>query len=90
MSGAIEVAKTATDNIEQLLVEMLEGDHEDNEISLGRILCGKDEIQIQLKITRNRSDFLYSDEEDFSESHQSESQLPVFDEQKLRILKELN
>ena len=64
MSGAIEVAEKAVDNIEQLIVEMLEGDYQDNEVSLGRLLCGKESIQVQLKITRNRSDFLDSDEED--------------------------
>lgn len=64
MSGATEVAKTACKNVEQLIAEMLEGDFQDNEISLGRLLLGNDEVQVQLKVTRNRSDFLDSDEED--------------------------
>ncbi len=62
--GAIEVAKTACENVEQLISEMLEGNFEDNEISLGRLLCGTDEIQVQLKVTRKRSSFLQDDETD--------------------------
>ncbi|WP_028865260.1 hypothetical protein [Psychromonas aquimarina] len=66
MSGAVKVAEKSMDNIEQLIAEMLEGDHLDNEISLGRLLCGKSEIQVQLKITRVRSDFIDDDEEDLA------------------------
>lgn len=64
MSGAIEVAKKSVGEIEELIADMLEGDHQDNEISLGRLLCGKSEIQVQLKITRNRCDFIEDEEED--------------------------
>ena len=67
MSGAREVAETAVDNIESLIAEMLEGDHEDNEVSLGRLLCGKDEIQVRLSITRNKPDFIFDDFEDLTE-----------------------
>ncbi|PKG37017.1 hypothetical protein [Psychromonas sp. Urea-02u-13] len=66
MSGAIEVAEKSVDNIEQLIAEMLEGDHQDNEVSLGWLLYGKSEIQVQLKITRVRSDFIDDDEEDLA------------------------
>lgn len=64
MSGAREVAATAVDNIESLIAEMLEGNYTDNEVSLGRLLNGNSEIQVQLKITSKREDFLDSDEED--------------------------
>lgn len=64
MSGAKEVAEKAIFEIEPLIADMLEGNHPDNEISLGRLLCGNEEIQVQLKVTRSRSDFLDSDEED--------------------------
>ena len=64
MSGAMEIAQLAVDNINTLIAEMLEGDHPDNEVSLGRVLLEGKEIQIQLKITRVHADFLDSDEED--------------------------
>lgn len=64
MSGAKEVASTAIDNVESLIADMLAGNYQDNEVSLGRVRCGKDTIQLQLKVTRNRNDFLDSDESD--------------------------
>jgi hypothetical protein len=64
MSGAMEVAQLAVDNINTLIAEMLEGDHPDNEVSLGRVLLEGKEIQIQLKVTSVAADFLDSDEED--------------------------
>ena len=64
MSGAREVAKNAEFEIEDLIVEMLDGHFSDNEISLGRVLLGNKQIQVQLKITTNKNDFLYSDNED--------------------------
>ena len=64
MSGAREVAKNAEFEIEDLIVEMLDGNFSDNEISLGRVLLGNKQIQVQLKITTNKNDFLYSDNED--------------------------
>jgi hypothetical protein len=63
MSDAKELVSNATDYIEELIIDMLEGDHQDNEVSLGRLLSGNSEIQVQLKVTRNRCDFLDSDEE---------------------------
>ena len=64
MSGAMEIAGLAVDNINTLIAEMLEGNHPDNQVSLGRVLLEGKEIQIQLKVTRVQSDFLDSDEED--------------------------
>lgn len=58
MSEALKMAAEAPDYIETLLVEMLEGDHPDNEVLLGTLLSGDESIQIQLKITRNPEDFL--------------------------------
>ncbi|MCC4854451.1 hypothetical protein PD716_08580 [Vibrio gigantis] len=58
MSEAQKVAAEAPDYIETLLVEMLEGDHPDNEVLLGALLSGDSTIQVQLKITRNPKDFL--------------------------------
>lgn len=66
MSGAKEVAESAAHNIESLIAEMLEGDYADNEVSLGRLLSGKTEIQVQLKITQTRSDFIFDDFEDLA------------------------
>lgn len=64
LSPAQEVASQASENIETLIVDMLEGDHDDNEVSLGRLQCGKDEIQVRLSITRRRDDFIDDDFED--------------------------
>lgn len=66
MSEAKELASAASDYIENLIAEMLDGDHPDNEVSLGRLLCGKDEIQVRLAVTRKRSDFIDDDCEDLT------------------------
>lgn len=58
MSEALKVAAEASDYIETLLVEMIEGDHQDNEILLGILLSGDESIQVQLKVTRNPADFM--------------------------------
>ncbi|MDH5880396.1 hypothetical protein L8S15_14970 [Vibrio sp. S/42/10] len=58
MSEALKVAAEAPDYIETLLVEMLQGDHPDNEVLLGTLLSGNESIQVQLKITRNPVDFM--------------------------------
>ncbi|MBJ2147564.1 hypothetical protein JC606_14405 [Vibrio sp. IB15] len=58
MSEAQKIAAEAPDYIETLLVEMLEGEHPDNEVLLGTLLCVDESIQVQLKITRNPADFL--------------------------------
>ncbi|KAB0300739.1 hypothetical protein F2Z80_16600 [Vibrio fortis] len=58
MSEAQAVAAEAKDYIEQLLVEMFEGNHPDNEVLLGTLLSGKDRIQVQLKITRQPENFM--------------------------------
>lgn len=68
MSGAKEVATTAIDNIENLIAEMLDGDYADNEVSLGRLLCGKEEIQVRLSITRNKADFIFDEFEDLTDA----------------------
>jgi hypothetical protein len=64
MSGASEVAALAVQNIDTLIAEMLEGNHPDNWVSLGRVLLEGKEMQIQLKVTTVASDFFDSDEED--------------------------
>lgn len=69
MSGAREVAAYAVDNIEELVSDMLAGDYADNEVSLGVLLCGQEEIQVQLKITRNPQDFIETDYQDWNASH---------------------
>jgi len=58
MSAAREIAQNAVDNIEDLLSDMLEGNYANNEVSLGVLLSGKEEIQVQLKITRAPSEFI--------------------------------
>ena len=58
MSEALKIAAEAPDYIETLLVEMLEGNHPDNEVLLGALLSGNESIQIQLKITRKPEDFM--------------------------------
>jgi len=64
MSGAREVAENAVSEIEPLIAEMLDGKWLDNEVSLGRLLLSDGDIQVQLKITKIKKDFLFSDEED--------------------------
>ncbi|GEM77509.1 hypothetical protein [Vibrio sagamiensis] len=58
MSEAQIVASEALDYIEQLLTEMFEGKHPDNEVLLGTLLSGNDRIQVQLKVTRQPENFL--------------------------------
>ena len=58
MSEALKIAAEAPGYIETFLVEMLEGEHPDNEVLLGTLLCGDESIQDLLKITRNTADFL--------------------------------
>ncbi|MEZ8651701.1 hypothetical protein AB6D92_22360 [Vibrio splendidus] len=58
MSEALNMAAEAPDYIETLIIEMLQGDHPDNEVLLGTLLSGDESIQVQLKITRNPEDFL--------------------------------
>jgi hypothetical protein len=64
MSGAREVAEQAVDNIDSLIEEMIEGNHQDNWVSLGRVLIEGKELQVQLKVTSIKADFYESDEED--------------------------
>lgn len=66
MSGAIEVAKRAEAEIEELLADMFEGKYEDNEMSLGFLTCMNDEVvQVQLKVTSNPGNFLDGDGPDY-------------------------
>lgn len=62
--AAVEVAEKAVSYIENLIVEMLDGDYADNEVAIGRLLCGSSEVQVQLKITRTPSDFIEDGQED--------------------------
>jgi hypothetical protein len=57
-SEATELASKAGEWVDQLIEEMLEGDHPDNSILLGKVSSGSDDIQIQLIVTRNQFDFL--------------------------------
>ena len=66
MSGAIEVAKRAEVEIEELLADMFAGKYEDNEVSLGFLTCmNGDVVQVQLKVTSNPGDFLEGDGPDY-------------------------
>lgn len=69
MSGAREIAEKAVDNIEELLTDMFAGNYADNEVSLGVLLNGQEEIQVQLKVTRTPSDFIETDYSDWDDSH---------------------
>tara|TARA_Y100000780_G_scaffold186390_1_gene172929 strand:+ start:28180 stop:28548 length:369 start_codon:yes stop_codon:yes gene_type:complete len=67
MTGSQEVAATAVDNIDSLVTEILEHDYADNEVSLGRILCGKQEMQVVLKVVAVRESFIFDEFEDLTE-----------------------
>lgn len=56
MSDARKAAQNAPEIIEGLLAEMFEGDHPDNKVVLGTL--GENEIQIQLVVMRDKSQFL--------------------------------
>lgn len=60
MSDAKEAAEKAVDWVEQLIAEMLGGNHEDNRIVLGELSTqdGSKNIQVQLVVTRNEKDFI--------------------------------
>ena len=47
---------------------MFAGDYADNEVSLGVLVSGKEEIQVQLKVTRSPSDFIDTDYSDWDAS----------------------
>jgi hypothetical protein len=71
MTGSQEVAATAVDNVDSLVAEILEGDFADNEVSLGRILAGKQEMQIVLRVVAVRENFLDDEFEDLTEFGQA-------------------
>ena len=60
MSDAKEMAMKASEWIETLIAEMLEGNHQDNQIVLGELSSqsGNENIQVRLFVTRNESDFI--------------------------------
>lgn len=68
MSGPIEIASKAVENVESLLADMFEGDYANNEVSLGVLLNGNEEIQVQLKITRAPSEFVETEYNDWDDS----------------------
>lgn len=68
MSASKEIASNAVENIEPLIKDMLLGDYANNEISLGVLLDGKAEIQVQLKITRDPTEFIETDYDDWDAS----------------------
>lgn len=47
------IAATAQDYVDVLLAEMIEGNHDDNQVLLGTVLIGNREVQIQLHVTAN-------------------------------------
>lgn len=69
MSAAKELAAKAIDNVEVLLRDMFAGDYANNEVSLGVLLDGKEEIQVQLKVTRSPSEFIETDYCDWDDSY---------------------
>jgi len=68
MSGAKEIAAQAVDNIEPLIRDMLAGNYNNNDVSLGVLLDGKTEIQVQLKVTRDPTEFIETDYDDWEAS----------------------
>lgn len=68
MSGAKEIAAQAVDNIEPLIRDMLAGNYNNNDVSLGVLLDGKTEIQVQLKVTRSPTEFIETDYDDWEAS----------------------
>ncbi|STQ75518.1 hypothetical protein [Grimontia hollisae] len=68
MTNSQKIAAMATDNIVSLLREMFEGQHENNEVALGFLEKGNEEIQVQLKVTRNPEEFIETDFDDWDAS----------------------
>ena len=64
MSGAREVAEKAVFEIEPLIAEMLDHGYINNDVSLGRLMLGDKELQVQLVVTSKPDEFLMSDDED--------------------------
>ena len=58
MSDAQTIATEASENIESLIAEMLEGDYQNNAILLGTLNSGADDIQVQLIVTREPAEFM--------------------------------
>lgn len=58
VSAAFEIVESAPNVIDNLLAEMLEGDHPDNSILLGTAFSGGIEIQIQLMVTKDIRQFI--------------------------------
>lgn len=71
MNGSQEVAATAVDNVDSLVAEIVEHDYADNEVSLGRIQCGKQEMQVVLKVIAVRENFIFDEFEDLTEFGQA-------------------
>lgn len=71
MTGSQEVAATAVDNVDSLVAEIIEGDYADNEVSLGRIQCGQQEMQVVLKVIAVRENFIFDEFEDLTEFGQA-------------------
>ncbi len=81
MSGAREVAAEAVIYIEELIADMLAGEHVDNEVALGMLLCGKQKIQVQLKVTLREEDFLECEgEEDIIEDNLDVGDIELYDD----------
>ncbi|OEF59698.1 hypothetical protein A1OW_21510 [Enterovibrio norvegicus] len=70
MSAARDIAAMAPDNIIALLRDMFAGQYDNNEVALGVLLSGTEEIQVQLKVTRNPQEFIDTDFDDWDASFQ--------------------
>lgn len=57
MSDAIELANTAGEYVEDLIADVLEG-RNNSRMLLGTVESGRQEIQIQLVVTKNHNEFL--------------------------------
>lgn len=57
MSDAIELANTAGEHVEDLIADVLEG-RNNSRMLLGTVESGRQEIQIQLVVTKTHNEFL--------------------------------
>lgn len=58
MSEAIKMAATAADCVEELITDMLSGNHPDNYVLLGTLQSVNTDIQVQLHVMQDESKFI--------------------------------
>ncbi|MCG7565877.1 hypothetical protein MHM95_06195 [Pseudoalteromonas sp. CnMc7-15] len=58
MSEAIKVAMTAPNHVEELIKDLLDGDHKDNYVLLGSLCSGEASIQVQLHVMQDETKFI--------------------------------